>query len=225
MRFLPLAKHLARRYARSGESLEDLTQVACVGLLKAIDRFDPECGTEFASFAVPTIAGELRRYFRDCGWSMHLPRGDQERLLCVRRHARELTGTLGRPPSAGEIADAAGLSLEDVLGALEAEAAARPASLDAEIANADAPTSRSDWLGREDDRFELVESRVVASHALRQLAPRDQQILYMRFFKDMRQAEIAGRLGVSQMHVSRLLRTALERSRALAGEPPGADRP
>jgi RNA polymerase sigma-B factor len=225
LRFLPLARRLAMRYARSGEPLEDLMQVACVGLLKAIDRFDPECGNEFSTFAVPTIAGELRRYFRDCSWSMHLPRGDQERLLSVRRHAQELTGTLGRPPSPGEVADAAGLPLDDVRDALEAQTAARPASLDAEIANADAPTSRSDWLGREDDRFEVVESRAVASHALRLLGPRDQQILYMRFFKDMRQAEIAERLGVSQMHVSRLLRTALERSRALAGEPPSADGP
>jgi RNA polymerase sigma-B factor len=213
------------RYARSDEPLEDLMQVACVGLLKAIDRFDPECGNEFSSFAVPTIAGELRRYFRDCGWSIHLPRGDQERLLSVRSHARELTGALGRPPSPGEIADATGLPLEDVLDALEAETAARPASLDAEVANADGPTSSSEWLGREDERFELVESRAVASHALRRLGPRDRQILYMRFFEDMRQAEIAERLGVSQMHVSRLLRNALERSRVLAGESPSADWP
>ncbi|MGZ4400999.1 MAG: SigB/SigF/SigG family RNA polymerase sigma factor [Gaiellaceae bacterium] len=224
-RFLPLARGLAMRYARSGEPLDDLVQVACVGLLKAIDRFDPECGNEFSSFAVPTITGELRRYFRDCGWSLHLPRGEQDRLLSVRRHARELTGTLGRPPSPREIADAAGLALEDVLDALEAETATRPASLDAEIASAEAPTSRSNWLGREDDGFEFVESRAAAAHALRRLAPRDHQILYMRFFQDMRQAEIAERLGVSQMHVSRLLRAALERSRALASEPPSADGP
>jgi RNA polymerase sigma-B factor len=224
VRFLPLARRLAMRYAHSSEPLEDLMQVACVGLLKALDRFDPEYGNEFSSFAVPTIMGELRRYFRDCGWSMHLSRGEQERLLSVRRHLAELTGTLGRPPSPGEVAEAAGLPLEDVLEALDAETAARPASLDAEIANADAPTSRSNWLGREDDRFEFVESRAVASHAVRRLGPRDQQILYLRFFEDKRQAEIAERLGVSQMHVSRLLRAALERSRALVDEPPAFPR-
>jgi RNA polymerase sigma-B factor len=222
-RFLPLARRLAMRYARSGEPLDDLIQVACVGLLKAIDRFDPECGNEFASYAVPTIAGELRRYFRDCGWAMHLPRGEQERLLSVRTHAEDLTSKLGRSPTPLEIADAAGLRVEHVLEALEAESATRPASLDAEIIEADPASSRADCLGREDDRLELAESRAVASHALRLLARREQQLLYMRFFEDMRQAEIAERLGVSQMHVSRLLRSALEHSRALAGEPPAAD--
>jgi RNA polymerase sigma-B factor len=222
-RFLPLARRLAMRYARSGEPLDDLTQVACVGLLKAIDRFDPECGNEFTSYAVPTIAGELRRYFRDCGWAMHLPRAEQERLLSVRTHAEDLTNKLGRSPTPLEIADAAGLPVEHVLDALEAESATRPASLDAEIIEAHPASSRSDCLGREDDRFELAESRAVASHALRLLARREQELLYMRFFEDMGQAEIAERLGVSQMQVSRLLRRALEHSRALAGEPPAAD--
>jgi RNA polymerase sigma-B factor len=211
------------RYARTGEPLDDLMQVACVGLLKAIDRFDPECGNEFSTYAVPTIAGELRRYFRNCGWGIHLPRAEQERFLSVRSHRRDLTRMLGRSPTPREIADAADLRLEDVLEALEAETAAHPTSLDAEVARADSPTSRSDCLGREDERLELADSRVAASQGLRLLAPREQQILYMRFFQDMRQAEIAERLGVSQMHVSRLLRRALEHSRVLAGEPPAAD--
>lgn len=195
-------------------------QVACVGLLKAIDRFDPESGNEFSSYAVPTIAGELRRYFRDCGWAIHLPRSEQERVLSVRTANRALTRELGRSPSPREIAKAAGLTTEDVLDALETETAARPTSLDGAIAQAGTDTSRSNWIGRDDERLELAERRATASHGLRLLERRDQEILYMRFFEELRQVEIAERLGVSQMHVSRLIRRALERSRVLAGEPP-----
>jgi RNA polymerase sigma-B factor len=213
------------RYARAGEPLDDLVQVACVGLLKAIDRFDPDCGHEFSSYAVPTMAGELRRYFRDCGWAIHLPRAEQERILSVRAHSQELTRNLGRSPTPREIAEAADLGLEDVLEALQAETAAHPASLDAEIAQADTAARPSTVIGREDEQFELAESRAAASLGLRRLARREQQILYMRFFEDMLQTEIAERLGVSQMQVSRLLRRALERSRALAGEPPERDEP
>jgi RNA polymerase sigma-B factor len=222
---MPLARRVAMRYANSGEPLDDLVQVACLGLLKAIDRFDPECGNEFSSYAVPTMAGELRRYFRDCSWAIHVPRLEQERLLAVRAHAGELTRKLRRSPTPREIADAAGLPLEDVLAALDIETATRPSSLDAELAEVDAPTSRSNSLGREDERFELAESRAAASQGLRLLAPREQQILYLRFFEDMRQIEIGERLGISQMQVSRLLRRALEHSRALAGEPPHRDGP
>jgi RNA polymerase sigma-B factor len=217
---MPLARRVALRYANSGEPLDDLVQVACIGLLKAIDRFDPDCGNEFSSYAVPTMAGELRRYFRDCSWALHVPRREQECLLAVRAHATELTRKLHRSPTPREIADAAGLALEDVLAALDIQTAMRPTSLDAELAEAENPTSLSNSVGREDERFELAESRAAASQGLRLLAPRERQILYLRFFEDMRQIEIGERLGISQMQVSRLLRQALERSRALAGEPP-----
>jgi RNA polymerase sigma-B factor len=218
-RFMPLARRVAMRYARTGEPLDDLLQVACVGLLKAIDRFDPECGTEFSSYAVPTIAGELRRYFRNCGWAVHLPRPDQERVLAVRSASRELTRTLGRSPTVSEIADAAGMPAEEVLSAREIEVAARPTSLDAVMSEDDMPVARAKFVGAEDDCLELVEHRAAASQGLRSLERRERQILYLRFFEDLTQAEIARRLGVSQMHVSRLLKRALERSRVFAGEP------
>jgi RNA polymerase sigma-B factor len=166
------------------------------------------------------MAGELRRYFRDCGWAVHVPRPEQERLMAVRNASRAVTGTLGRSPTPREIADAAGLTVEDVLGALETETAANPASLDAAIRESDTPILQSDSMGIEDDRLDFVERRADASHGLRLLERREQQILYMRFFENLRQAEIAERIGVSQMQVSRLLRRALERSRVLAGEPP-----
>jgi RNA polymerase sigma-B factor len=217
-RFLPLARRVAMRYARSDEPLDDLLQVACVGLLKAIDRFDPECGTEFSSYAVPTIAGELRRYFRSCGWTIHLPRPDQERVLAVRTVTRDLTRRLGRSPTPSEVAEAAGMSVEDVLTAQEMENAARPASLDAVVSDDDTPQSRECFIGAVDRCLELVEDRSALSQGLRSLEPRDQQLLYLRFFRDLTQAEIAERLGVSQMHVSRLIRRALDRSRVYAGE-------
>ena len=222
---MPLARRVAMRYAKSGEPLDDLVQVACLGLLKAIDRFDPECGNEFSSYAVPTMTGELRRYFRDCSWPIHVPRREQECLLAVRAHAADLTRKLRRSPTPREIAEAAGLALEDVLVALDTQIATRPSSLDAELDEVDTPSSRSNSLGREDERFELAESRAAASRGLRLLAPREQQILYLRFFEDMRQIEIGERLGMSQMQVSRLLRRALEHSRALAEAPPQRDAP
>jgi RNA polymerase sigma-B factor len=215
---MPLARRVAMRYARSSEPLDDLMQVACVGLLKAIDRFDPECGTEFSSYAVPTIAGELRRYFRNCGWAVHLPRPDQERVLAVRSAERDLTRRLGRSPTPGELADAAGMPVEDVLTAQEMENAARPASLDAPISDDDATDGHVKLAGVEDRHLELVEDRAALSQGLRSLERRDQQLLYMRFFQDLTQSEIAERLGVSQMHVSRLIRRALDRSRVFAGD-------
>jgi RNA polymerase sigma-B factor len=217
-RFMPLARRLALRYARTGEPLDDLLQVACLGLLKAIDRFDPENGTEFSSYAVPTIAGELRRYFRSSAWAVHMPRPDQELVLAFRSAERELTKTLGHSPSVSEIAEAAGLTVEQVLTAREIEVSAKPASLDAVVSDDDVPVRRDRYIGAEDHSLELVEQRATLLRGLQSLDRRDSHILYMRFFEDMTQAEIAQRLGVSQMHVSRLLRRALERSRALAGE-------
>jgi RNA polymerase sigma-B factor len=216
-RFLPLAKRVALRYARSGEPIDDLLQVACVGLLKAIDRFDPDRGLDFSSYALPTIAGELRRYFRDCGWAVHIPRPDQERFLAVRSANRALSAELGRSPTPREVAASTGLPVEEVLSAIEVAGAAYPAPLEPDDGEDDG--SPSDRFGREDQRLELVEDRVSAARGVRLLERREQQILFMRFLQDMSQSEIARRLGVSQMHVSRLLRRALIHARGLADEP------
>jgi RNA polymerase sigma-B factor len=219
-RYLPLAQRLARRYHRGHDSLDDLVQVASIGLLKAIDRFDPERGTEFATYAVPTIIGELKRYFRDLGWPVHVPRGDKDRALGVARTVDELSSRLGRSATPAQIAAAAELSVEEVLAALETAAAARPAPFDAlgRTKEGDAP-SLGDRLACEDEELELVERRDAIARCLRGLPEREHRILFMRFVEDLTQAEIGERVGLSQMQVSRLLRHALEHSQALAAGP------
>jgi RNA polymerase sigma-B factor len=207
---IPLAKRLAGRYRHAGESQEDLEQVAYLGLVKAVDRYDPAAGP-LVRYAVPTILGELRRHFRDKGWGIHVPRSVQENLMKVNGCAERLTTTLGRTPTASDISTATGIALEDVIEALDAGRSYSPAALDAPQAGAD-PESRSlgEALGSADPNYELVELGAAIGPAFRELPPREQAIVQLRFFEDLTQSEIAERVGISQMHVSRLLRRALD---------------
>ena len=215
-RFMPLVRSLARRYDRSSEPFEDLLQVASLGLLKALDRFDPEMGHPFASFAVPTILGEMRRHFRDAGWSVHVPRGSQERALKVRDAQERLGNTCGRAPTVNELAEYLELSTEDVIDALQAIQAYESLSLDAPRPGAtDEATSYGDAMGEEDERYELVELDATVSAVMGHIPQRERQILRMRFVEDLTQTEIAERIGISQMQVSRLLRRSLDQLRAL----------
>lgn len=219
-RFLPLARNLARRYAGAREPFDDLLQVASLGLVKAIDRFDPDRGAAFSSFAVPTILGELKRYFRDLGWSVHVPRGAQEQALKVQEAQERLTTRTGRPPSVSELAEYLELSMEDVLDALETAAAHHSASLDAPREDGEEESGTLvDVFGREDPHYELVEDTVTISSAARQLSARERRVLSLRFVKDMTQTQIATEIGVSQMQVSRILRRALSNLRELTGQP------
>jgi RNA polymerase sigma-B factor len=216
-RFMPLARSLARRYERSSESLDDLLQVASLGLLKAIDRFDPSRGNAFVSFAVPTILGELRRYFRDCCWDVHVPRGTQERTLKLEEAQRRLTLDRGRAPSVGELAEYLEIDSEQVLDAMVASQAYGALSLDAPRSSmtGEPATTYAELLGDTDEGYELVEDRVTIKRALEYIPPRERAVLELRFVEDLTQSEIAERIGVSQMQVSRLLRHALEQLRIL----------
>jgi RNA polymerase sigma-B factor len=217
-RFLPLARRLARRYERASEPLEDLVQVASVGLVKAIDRFEPQQGTGFSSYAVPTILGELKRHFRDAGWALHVPRGMQERVLKVNEAIERLSGPLGSSPSPQQIAAELKMPVEDVLEAMEAGAAYDTVSLDAPLRSTDDDrASLADSVGSIDDRLDLVEHSASLGRALRAMPERERSILYLRFAEGLTQVEIAERIGISQMHVSRLIRRALERLRVVAG--------
>ena len=188
-------------------------QVASIGLLGAIDRFDPERGREFTTFAVPTITGELKRYYRDHGWAMKVMRGDKERVLTLIRAKEELSARRGHAPTPLELAEHTGIALDAVLDALELAVAARPSSLE-EPAGADGePGALGASLGGEDPELELVESRDVVASSVRTLTPRERRVLYLRFVDDLTQTEIGEAIGVSQMQVSRILRDSLERSR------------
>jgi RNA polymerase sigma-B factor len=206
---LPLAKRLAARYRHSGESQEDLEQVACLGLVKAVDRYDPSAGP-LVRYAVPTILGELRRHFRDKGWGIHVPRSVQENLMTVNGAAERLATTLGRTPTAGDIADATGMAIEDVIEATDAGASYTPAPLDAPRGGDPDARSLGESLGESDPNYELVELGQAIGPAFRDLPPRERAIVQLRFFEDLTQSEIAERVGISQMHVSRLLRRALD---------------
>jgi len=215
-RFMPLARSLARRYDRSSEPFEDLLQVASLGLLKALDRFDPTLGHPFASFAVPTILGEMRRHFRDAGWSVHVPRGSQERALKVRDAEERLANARGRAATVNELAEYLELSTEEIIDALQAIQAYESLSLDAPRPGAtDEATSYGDAMGEEDKRYELVELDVTVTAVLGRIPQREREILSMRFVEDLTQTEIAERVGISQMQVSRLLRRSLDQLRAL----------
>jgi RNA polymerase sigma-B factor len=216
LRYMPLARNLARRYDRSSEPLDDLLQVAYVGLLKALNRFDPKRGCSFPSFAVPTILGEMRRYFRDCGWSVHMPRGNQERALKVREAQETLTAEYGRAPTVSQISVYLELDQEQVIDALQASQAYETLSLDAPRPGMDDDTmSYGDSIGEEDERYELVELDAMVVAALKHIPARERAMLRMRFVEDLTQTEIAGRVGISQMQVSRLLRRSLGQLRAL----------
>jgi RNA polymerase sigma-B factor len=216
-RYLPLARRLAGRYAHTSEPLDDLVQVASIGLLKAIDRYDPARGEAFTSYAVPTITGELRRHFRDFTWGVHLTRALQERVLDVNSAVDTLTETLGRSPRPAEVARELGTSVEAVLEAIEAGHAHHPNSLDAHVSIAGEEVSTlGATLGAADDGFELVEYKAAAVRAIRALPPRERAIVFLRFAEGLTQQQIGRRMGLSQMHVSRLLRWALERMRTVA---------
>jgi RNA polymerase sigma-B factor len=213
-RHLPLARRLAVRYAGSAEPLEDLVQVASVGLIKAVERFEPERGVRFSTFAVPTILGELRRHFRDAGWAVHVERGAKERAHQLARAQRELSARHGRSPTLSELAQLLECSVQDVLDALQAAAAHTAVSLDAPTADGE-PDAPLDRLRDPDRTMERIDETLALIDATRHLPRRQRAILFMRFAQDLPQSEIAARLGISQMHVSRLLRDALARLREL----------
>jgi len=216
-RFLPLARQLARRYQRGNEPLDDLVQVASIGLVKAVDRYDPERGTAFSSYAVPTILGELKRYFRDAGWAVHVPRGMQERVMNVNNSISKLSRELGRSPTAHEIASDINEDVELVLEAMEAAIAYDAVSLDTpRTSEEEDGDTYADTVGEVDERFELIEYTSAIGPTLRALPERDRLVLKLRFEDDLTQLEIAERIGVSQMHVSRLIRRALKRLRTVA---------
>ena len=221
-RYTPLSRSLARRYGRSSEPFDDLFQVAQVGLLKALDRYDPARGFPFKAFAVPTILGEMRRYFRDSGWAVHVPRGAQERALQVRDAQQLLSEEHGRAPSVTQLSQYLELDAEEVLDGLRALAGYGTLSLDApRRGEEDEGGSYAESVGEEDRRFELIELGLSVGWALEQLPPRERELLRLRFVEDLTQTQIAERLGVSQMQVSRLLRRCLDELRRLtesAGE-------
>jgi RNA polymerase sigma-B factor len=210
-RFLPLSRSLARRFSGGGEPLEDLEQVAALALVKAIDGFDPGRGTAFSSYAVPCIAGAIKRHFRDCGWSLRVPRELQERAMLVHKLEDELSAENGESPTVGQIADATGLAPEDVLEARAAYSALHAGSLDARThdGESDAPTLL-DTLGTTDDGYGTVLDRSALDSLLEELEPRDRAIVELYFREELTQSQIGERLGYSQMHISRLLRRAVE---------------
>lgn len=209
-RFLPLARKLALRYSYTDEPVEDLVQVASVGLVKAVDRFDPARAHSFASFAVPTIVGELKRHFRDTGWSVHVPRALQERALEVSRAGDRLARDLGRSPNLRELAVALDWPYDRVLEATEVAHSYHSSSLDAPVSrDADESPTLGEALGQEDGGFSLAESRDAISEAWRRLPELERRILVLRFRHDLPQRRIAELIGYSQMHVSRLLHRAL----------------
>jgi RNA polymerase sigma-B factor len=211
-RFLPLARDLALRYSYTDEPHDDLLQVASLGLVKAIDRFEPGRGTKFTSYAAPTILGELKRHFRDKGWSLHVPRDLQERTLAVSRETEVLSKELGRSPKAREVATSLGCTVEEVLEAQEAAASYEAASLDAPVSRDDDESAALvELLGDEDPSFELVNDRQAIATTWRTLPEVEREVLELRFIHDLTQREIGERIGYSQMHVSRLLRRALSR--------------
>jgi RNA polymerase sigma-B factor len=222
-RYLPLARRLARRYQRSEEPLEDLVQVASLGLLKAVDRYDATRETAFSSFAVPTVLGELRRHFRDRTWSVRVPRELQELALRVDKTVAALSSQAGRAPTVAEIASAMNVGEEQVLDALQAAGAYRAGSLDAPRSGSseDPPgESVADAIGAEEGGFERAEERATLGPMLAHITERERLVLTLRFGQDMTQAEIGERIGVSQMQVSRLIRQALARLREGLGEDP-----
>jgi RNA polymerase sigma-B factor len=207
--FLPLARRIALHYLRPREALDDLYQVASLGLVKAVDRFDAARGLAFSTFAVPTITGEIKRYRRDVGWALRVPRSLQEDTLRVESAAERLSQGGGSPTPA-DIAAYLEMPTEDVLAAIEAGLASRTVSLDAPLAGDGASEAPGERFGRVDGRYELVELEATLAPALDEVAPRERAILYLRFVEDRTQSEIARSVGLSQMQVSRLIRRTLD---------------
>jgi RNA polymerase sigma-B factor len=214
---LGLVEYLARRFSGRGELLDDLVQVGTIGLLKAVDRFDPEREVEFSTYATPTIVGELKRHFRDKGWAVRVPRRLQELNLQLSKVMSSLSQELGRSPTVAEIAKAAGTSEDEILEAMDSAHAYSLVSLDA-ASGEDGP-SFHDQLGAEDETLDTLEYRASLTPLLEDLPPRERHMLYLRFFKGLTQSQIADQLGISQMHVSRLLAKTLAQLRdGLTGE-------
>ncbi|MEV0191187.1 SigB/SigF/SigG family RNA polymerase sigma factor [Kitasatospora purpeofusca] len=209
---IPLVEHLARRFRNRGEPLDDLTQVATIGLIKSVDRFDHERGVEFSTYATPTIVGEIKRHFRDKGWAVRVPRRLQELRLSLTTATSELSQRHGRSPTVHELAEHLGISEEDVLEGLESANAYSTLSLDVPD-NDDESPAVADTLGATDEALEGVEYRESLKPLLAQLPPREQKILVLRFFRNMTQSQIAAEVGISQMHVSRLLARTLAQLR------------
>jgi RNA polymerase sigma-B factor len=211
-RYMPLARSLALRYRRASEPLDDLIQVASVGLVKAVDRWDPDRGLAFSSYAVPTILGELRRYFRDATWDVRPARDLQELCLAVEDAREALWGQLGRSPTAGDLAERLGRSQEEIVEALQATEGRSLRSLDAPVHDEEVGSaSAGDLIGRVDAEFDRVEAGVTIERLSNILDDRAREILRLRFQEDLLQSEIAERVGCSQMHVSRIIRSSLER--------------
>jgi RNA polymerase sigma-B factor len=218
-RMLPLARSLARRYANKGEPLDDLEQVACVGLIKAIDRFDLSRDVRFATYAVPTIAGELKRHFRDRGWMMRVPRDVQELSGRIGVMRERLVHDLARSPTVAELATATATNEERVLEALAATEAYRTLSLDQPFGDGTGPLEA---IGGDDLGFERAEARAMLADGLHELAPREREIVRLRFFEGLTQREIAEHIGISQMHVSRLIRRTVQQLRDRIAMPAAA---
>jgi RNA polymerase sigma-B factor len=214
--YQPLAEYLARRFYGRGEPLEDLIQVASIGLIKAIDRFDTERGVKFSTYATATVVGELKRHFRDKGWALRVPRRLQEAGMSVGRAVTDLSQELGRAPTVKEIGRRTGLSEEEVLEAMETAQAYTASSLDAPTDEEGA--TEGERLGEEEEAFELLEGWTSVAPAIRDLPRRERTILYLRFFRGLTQTQIAEELGISQMHVSRLLTRTLEELRRAVGD-------
>ena len=212
-RHIGFVRRLAQRYARRGEQLDDLTQVGCVGLIKAIDRFDGGYGASLTTYAAPNILGEIKRHFRDRGWAVRVPREIQELNVKLARVVDELTASLGRSPSVDELANATQTTPENVLEALESSSAYSTLSLSDRPTDDDDTSGPMDTLGEEDEEFERSEERMTLAIGIRRLHARERTILHLRFFEGLTQSEIAERVGISQMHVSRLIRDSLARVR------------
>ena len=210
---LPLVRRLCRRFYRSGEPLDDLMQVGTMGLLKAIEKFNPELGSKFVSFAVPVIVGEIKNYFRDHGWAVKMPRKLQSQKLAVDRAVVALTQQLGHTPTVPEIAQDTGFSVEEVFETFEVERCGRPLSLDAQYEGDDGDDVSTilDYLGDKDPDLEGLVDKLDLETAMRGVDSRGQTIIYMYYYKGLSQTEIAKKLALSQMHVSRLQRNALSK--------------
>ena len=219
--YLPVAQHIARRFAHRGEPLDDLTQVATVGLINAIDRFSPDKGGEFFSFAVPTISGEVRRHFRDQSWSMRVPRRLKDIHVSINNAVSELSQTLGRAPRPSELAERLDLPVSEVLEGLEAAEAYRSSSLDEMLSSEDGSATVGELVGEADAELDRVDYREALRPVLAELAPRERTIVMLRFFGNLTQTQIANEVGISQMHVSRLLAQTLNRLRGRL-DPDGA---
>ena len=210
---LPLVEHFARRFLNRGEPLDDLLQVGTIGLIKAIDRFDLERGVEFSTYATPTIVGEIKRHFRDRGWAIRVPRRLQELRISITAATADLTQELGRSPTVSELAERLGVSQEEIIEGLESSNAYSTLSLDAPDSSDDSALSMIDVIGGDDEALEHVENRETIKPLLESLDPREKHILTLRFFRGMTQSQIAAEVGISQMHVSRLLARTLGRLR------------